>query len=217
MAVNFSKLGKNIGKQIKDNIRQNYLKRFWKELGKGVTLVSVVLDLIKKGISPTSAGRFVKYSKSYVDSIKGKVAFFTNKTTGGTFAIAPLATSELKSYRASKQAIKDNRDIASKVKKISRERYGDKKQSPVNMELSGDMLDSLTFNTSKGVLGFSDKKAKWHNEGEGKLPVRRLLPNNPGERFNRRAEQRIRQGLSDAVRKEARNPANFLSIKIKLK
>lgn len=184
----FSKLGKDIGKQIKANIKDRYLKTLWKELGRGVTIVSVILDLIKKGISPTSSGRFVKYSQGYINAIKG-VAKFTTRSGEDVEFRAP----------------------GSKGLGVG------KRQSPVNMNLSGDMLDSLTFNTSTGMLGFSDKKAKWHNEGEGKLPVRRLLPNNPGERFNRRAEQRIRQGLSDAVRKEARNPANFLSIKIKLK
>lgn len=216
MAVNFSKLGKSIGKQVKDNIRKNYLKAFWKELGRGITLVSVVLDLIKKGISPTSAGRFVKYSQNYIEQIRGNIKFFTNKTTGGVYAVLPPGK-----VRKDKATGAQYTPL-SKTGKVQRDKFEKgfgvgKKQSPVNMRVSGDMLDSLTFNTSTGILGFSDEKAKWHNEGEGKLPVRRLLPNNPGERFNRRAEQRIRQGLSDAVRKEARNPANFLSIKIKLK
>ncbi len=188
MAANFSKLGKNIGKQVKDNIRQRYIKTMWKELSKGITLVSVILDLIKKGISPTAAGRFLKYSQGYINRIKG-VAMFTTR---------------------------DGVEVNFKARGTKGLGVG-KKQSPVSMRLSGDMLDSLTFSPATGKLGFSDKKAKWHNEGEGNLPVRRLLPTNPGERFNRRAEQRIRDGLSEAVRKEAKNPANFLSIKIKLK
>jgi hypothetical protein len=188
MAANFSKLGKNIGKQISDSVRKRYIKTMWKELTKGVTLVSIILDLIKKGISPTAAGRFLKYSQGYINRIKGIAQFKT----------------------------RDGEDVKFKAPGTKGLGVG-KKQSPVSMRLTGKMLDSLTFNSSTGKLGFGDKKAKWHNEGDGNLPVRRLLPTNPGERFNRRAEQRIRDGLSEAVRKEAKNPANFLSIKIKLK
>lgn len=71
------------------------------------------------------------------------------------------------------------------------------KVSPVNMTLSGEMLDSLNAKRSgtKLKIGFKDKKAAFHNDqGAGKSKViRRLLPTDDGEKFNAKLLQNIRE------------------------
>ena len=67
--------------------------------------------------------------------------------------------------------------------------YPNKKKSPVNLFLTGEMLNSMYVDrdeTRQVVwLGFADKKAKYHNDmGAGKSKViRRLLPTKKGEKF----------------------------------
>jgi hypothetical protein len=79
-----------------------------------------------------------------------------------------------------------------------------KRPSPVSMFLSGEMLGSLKL-IEKGkrlFLQFGDKKAAWHQNGEGKLPKRKLLPSKRGETFNKRIVQIIIKALKQAVRKK---------------
>lgn len=66
-----------------------------------------------------------------------------------------------------------------------------------NLELKGDMLDSLDFRPKKdavevGIYGdtLQDKKAYNHNTGDT-LPTRRFIPR-PGEKFKRDIESEIR-------------------------
>lgn len=66
--------------------------------------------------------------------------------------------------------------------------YPGKKIRPVNLFLSGDMIDDLQARPNgAGIpIGFSNKeqadKAAKHNSGD-KVPVRRVLPNKRGEEF----------------------------------
>lgn len=67
---------------------------------------------------------------------------------------------------------------------------GRKPNRPVNLRLSGDMLDAFTFRDRAGTgfeLGWfggkEGKKASNHNNGDT-VPERRLLPDREGERFN---------------------------------
>lgn len=67
---------------------------------------------------------------------------------------------------------------------------GRKPKRPVNLKLSGDMLDALTFRDRAGTgfeLGWfggkQGKKAYNHNNGDT-VPERRILPDKKGERFN---------------------------------
>lgn len=72
-----------------------------------------------------------------------------------------------------------------------------------NLFLTGKMLKSLSITqTKKGTLQilFKDEKAKWHNDGEGYLPQRKMLPSE-GESFNVRLTKLIRRVLVDAVKK----------------
>ena len=79
-----------------------------------------------------------------------------------------------------------------------------KRPSPVSMFLSGEMLGSLKL-IEKGkrlFLQFDDKKAAWHQNGEGRFPKRKLLPTKRGETFNKRIVQIIIKALKQAVRKK---------------
>ena len=71
---------------------------------------------------------------------------------------------------------------------IRRGDYPSKKVSPVNMYLSGDMLGSLRFKKVAGKLyvEFGDKKAAYHQYGQGNMPKRKLLPTGLFDKFNKR-------------------------------
>ncbi len=88
---------------------------------------------------------------------------------------------------------------ASYRRAISKGRFSDqsKKRSPVNLRLSGKLLRSLVSNVSNGILkiSFTDKKAEFHQEGQGNLPVRKLLPG-PGEKFSKTIQLMIREFVS---------------------
>ena len=186
MATNFTKIGRDIGKQLSQRIKKDYLARFRKIANKGNRLTSIILELISKGISPVLSSRFLRYSDSYRQAILGKVRFFT--TNAGVVAVRP----------------------------------GDKglglgkKQSPVNLKLSGDLHKSLNYKPNSGVVGFTDEKAEWHNKGMG-VPQRRLLPTETGEQFNRRVQQRLREALGEAIETEAKSVKGIASIQIRLK
>lgn len=77
------------------------------------------------------------------------------------------------------------------------------KVSPVTMKKTGEMQESLKF-VIKGrstFLQFDDKKAAYHNEGNKKLPKRKLLPNKKGEKFTPRILSKIVKALKKATRK----------------
>jgi phage gpG-like protein len=148
-------------------------------------IIDAIEQLILKGISPVYGKRkFQRYSSSYIDQIKGKVKFFTNKRTMTVYAVHP------------------------EKKKFQTGLGQEKKLRPINLKLSGKMLDSLNLKTknNSAVIGFSDEKAKFHNEGAnlwhgGKLPERRLLPNRTGEKFHKNVFKLIRDYAGEAIEK----------------
>jgi hypothetical protein len=90
-----------------------------------------------------------------------------------------------------------------RFKKYS-EAYAVKKgqKRPVDMSLSGKMLDSLKVRTtSKGSISFvfTDFKAAIHNNGEGKQPMRKLLPSKNKENFTGAIEKRIQKVIDKLV------------------
>jgi len=73
-----------------------------------------------------------------------------------------------------------------------RDEYPGKRKSPVNLILSGAMLEAIeTFrNGNKLRLGIFNgspqlNKAAAHNEGEGRMPRRAFIPSRSGEEFAR--------------------------------
>ena len=84
------------------------------------------------------------------------------------------------------------------------EKGGDKNP---NLELNGDMLDALTYETRSGSaieFGIFDKtqapKADGHNNfsGDSKLPLRRFIPDE-GENLKRDIESKIETVIQDYV------------------
>jgi len=82
-------------------------------------------------------------------------------------------------------------------------RYG-KKPLPVNLILSGKMLNSLRYSISAGVITitFTDKKAIYHDYlGAGRSKVkRRMLPTIKGEKFTARINKELRKELTELKR-----------------
>lgn len=73
-----------------------------------------------------------------------------------------------------------------------------KPRSPVNLELSGDMLDALDYKVSDGrvTVGIFDGKeavkARAHNDGEGNMPRRHFMPTDKGDELNVTISQKVR-------------------------
>ncbi len=79
--------------------------------------------------------------------------------------------------------------------------YG-KRVRPINLKLSGKMMRSIKIrDTAKGfTLFMSDAKAKYHNEGTGKIPRRPIMPRH-NEQFSRRIDKLIEKDLEDIVKR----------------
>lgn len=79
---------------------------------------------------------------------------------------------------------------------------GIKRPSPVNLKLTGDLINSLKFtNIPKGLrVEFTDEKAPWHDNGEGKLPQRKLLPTRTGEEFSIIIQRKIKALLDKLIK-----------------
>jgi hypothetical protein len=146
-----------------------------------------VINSIESGVSPVQGkGRFKRYSKSYRDVIRDKAAY---RTINGRVI-------RFNANKRNKQKIKDlNQDFRDSQRPA-------KKISPVTMRVTGKMLSS--FFVRKIVRGFAfgfrSKLAVYHNNGDGNLPARRLLPNKTGERFTSNITERINQTLRDVLK-----------------
>jgi hypothetical protein len=84
-----------------------------------------------------------------------------------------------------------------------------KRKRPVNMKLSGQMLSSLSVDVvgNKLRISFSDEVADYHNrQGAGKSKViRRLLPTNEGERFNRNIRLAFQSKIGRIIKRIVRS------------
>lgn len=90
-----------------------------------------------------------------------------------------------------------------------------KKVSPVNMIKSGKMLDSITFNAQSGKLSSDSELIRYHTEGKGNLPIRKLLPYEKGQEFSRRLNQNLVENLNKAIGKELKGIKRLIKISIK--
>jgi len=197
-------------------------KAFRREIKK-IDIVSLILDLINKGISPVfgAAARFKSYSVNYVKQIKGQIAFWTNPN-GSVGSLEPLKLKDLKAYRASPEANKQNKANEKWVKDRSAKQFNGKKVSPVNLKVSGEMQKTLTYDERSGILTANHERWSFHNDGvpEKNIPERRLLPNRTGERFNRRIDQKITEALLTALKLDSKSKnkvKKFASVKFNIK
>jgi phage gpG-like protein len=79
-----------------------------------------------------------------------------------------------------------------------------KRRRPINLTLSGDLLDSFFIKAGekKITLGFTNELAEIHNTlgASKKKVIRRLLPTESGEKFNDSIEFRVREAVRKALR-----------------
>ena len=166
-----------VSKQIKQELmKPRNIKTFADTLRK-----SIIDENILRGRSPVNGqGRFVSYSDSYKQQIRGEVNFST---------------------------------LPDRVAPFGFENPGlfDKRVTPVNLKVSGQLLKSFEVSTSTDGLRvqFTDKIASYHNNGSSftnrngnivKLPKRQLLPNGPQEKFNRSVTRSFNAKLTDLVK-----------------
>lgn len=131
----------------------------------GQAAIAEIRTLVRKGISPIAgAGRFPAY-----------------KWVGRANAALKIAR------RLTKERRKDARAIANSIKSRRypysvQGEFPDKRERPVNLNLSGEFLDSLRATpTSTGVaIGFdnelSELKESGHREGVNDQPRRPIIP-----------------------------------------
>lgn len=89
------------------------------------------------------------------------------------------------------------------IKKKWSRLYG-KRVTPVNLKLTGALHESFYVkrkHDKKLEIGFSDEKAVWHNEGEGNLPRRPLLPSQKGETLKSDILKKIKKTLVKSANK----------------
>lgn len=188
-------------KNLVSQVRQNF-----SQTGPTTIKRAILKDMII-GISPVKGvGKWVKYSDSYKDVIKGVAAF--RKVGNRTFAIRS-----------------DDAGLSSKARRGRRDKISDlnaefianqspKKQiSPVNLRLSGELHKAIKAYTRGGfgnnfrlVVEIEHFLADIHNkQGAGKSKVvRRILPTESGEEFNREITQAIIDELKKSVEKIAK-------------
>ena len=199
-----------------------------KEFKKGIytrNIKRVIIQDIIKGVSPVKGGgKFTRYSNSYKEQIRGKAAYrvingkvvrFGKDAANDALGIS---TKQFRSLRPDSAARKTRASAQKKIKKLVDDLNRDfkamqsptKKVSPVNLRLSGALHKSLRvfskgniFRSFRLVVQFKNRLADIHNRlGAGKSKViRRLLPTNPNERFNRKIEGEVISQLSLAADK----------------
>lgn len=179
---------KNTTKQFKKlipQIRKDYGKTAVKHIKR-----AILKDLLA-GISPVNGqGKFTKYSDSYKEQIRSKALYFTNKN-------GKVVRAEAKRGKKFET-----------IQKVARPR---KATSPVTLRLTGKTYKSLIIKTKgsftarffKLVIQFKSNLSKFHNKlGAGKSKVvRRMLPTEGGEKFNRRITRVMLDRLELSVQK----------------
>jgi hypothetical protein len=90
-------------------------------------------------------------------------------------------------------------------RKAIKNKWIDKRRiSPADLYLTGEMLGSLEIkeNQRSVSLIFTDKKARYHQDGTDKMPMRRLLPEKISEVFTKRITQLILKALKLSLRRK---------------
>ena len=159
-------------------VRKQFSEKGTKEVRKAL------LRDVSKGISPVAGkGKFQKYSKSYKKVIGGKGMF---RTIGGKVVFFEGVRDEALLSAASPT----------------------KRASPVTMRLTGQLYNALKLSTIGGfgatfrlLFHWGDFLADIHNRrGAGKSKVvRRLLPTENNEKFNREINSEILEQLKKAA------------------
>jgi len=166
--------------QLFKNVREEFSK-------KGpVKLKQAIIQDVIKGVSPVRGKRFPKYSMSYKAAIRGEAL----KDGDGNYYIYRTINGRRLKFILKSKKIKGRNYV-------QEEASGMKRVSPVNLRLSGDLHSKLKtyiaggfWKSSRLVIVWDHYLADIHNrQGAGKKKVvRRMLPTNGGEQFNRRID-----------------------------
>lgn len=153
----------------------------------GETLEKEIIESIERGVSPVKGeGRYKKYSQSYRDALQNKSTFWKDDQ-GRTRAV-------------SKGDKNTNRFIKNRNDKL----YEGKRVRPVNLTVTGKLLESFKVKISKGLrvitLVFEDEKAEYHNDGTNTIPKRRMLPTGNNEQFSLRIQNQLFKAVNRALR-----------------
>jgi hypothetical protein len=202
-------------------IRMDIIKEVQRTLPR--TLKTAIVDQhILKGKSPVAGqGRFKKYSKSYIDQIRNKVAFRSTKN-GGVIAIGKEGKHKIGDLKAAgmssavlKEARRLNKGIDEQIKDMNKNltKFG-KRPSPVNFKVSGSGINSFFVSRiAKGLkIGFSSKLSKYFHfgrSGKNSQPPRPLLPLKKGQKFSSKITKRINNILAIAVKRAIRKSKGF--------
>ena len=170
-----------VGKLLKESVNNELAQTIHREWTEGE-----YKRTIAAGLSPVKGmGRFQQYSNSYKDQILGKVKFFTNKSTGGVFAVKPEGKTKVG---------KDGIEYTPLRKgKVQREKFeaglGEGKAvRPINLKLTGELSKAITtlkvgatkirVGIAPSASAFVKLKAFVHNNGDYQknIPARRFIP-----------------------------------------
>jgi len=189
------KFNKGARELLNGTYHKKVRKEFYKR-GPVKVKQAIVQDMIK-GISPVKGGgKWKKYSEVYKAAIKGE-AFLGED---GEYFI--IRTINGRPVRINVEEKKLARNL------IQEQAVSTKRITPVNLRLSGALHRSLKVFITGKALGvvFAHFLADIHNRlGAGKSKViRRLLPTNRGEQFNRRINSVILAQLKKAADKVAK-------------
>jgi hypothetical protein len=188
-------------------------KKFYREVA--AQLPDLLKESYRKGISPTEGvGKFKQYSKSYVEQIAGKLTFRVingkvipiklKKTVTKLRQGKEIGQNSRISYDKETGAIKRGKDQAahSKLKwtKVYDAGLGfNKLKSPVNLRVSGKMIESLKAIVSSNsvTIQFDSEIAKYHN-GYGKVD-RQILPKG-NQSFSSLIMKKLRDLLRESLK-----------------
>lgn len=166
----------------------------------GTRVLEAILEMIAVGKSPVrGAGRFAGYKVDRVSAGDRKLA--TRFAKSGMKGAAKRAKKKVSS------ANKNKRHYPNSVM----DKYPAKQKRPVNLRLSGDLLDAMKWKPVSGgvkigLIRASRKLKKIfqaHNEGtlESKnVPRRPILPTGPGEKFTPSIDKQIRRLFTARIR-----------------
>lgn len=196
-----TKIAKDLEKELSDLIDTLKKKVSKAELDSiGDVAINEMKNLISKGISPIEGkGRFPEYKAA--GSLKGAKA--TSKGLRDALRVGAGKGANDRGIRAALSQSTGNEKQAKLGYPYSvQKKYPKKRARPVNLELSGDMLDHLTKRSNaaeKSVeIGFYDqksiKKELGHREGANTQPLRPIIP-----KANESLAQSIRVKIERAV------------------
>jgi hypothetical protein len=166
------------------------------------------------GKTRTDFRKIAELEKKIDDAFRGEVGFIAVKLIKDLLSrgVSPVeGKGRLASYKNAAKYPGLNRNKGKNLKRttqpMTREALAKttKKQSPVNLKLTGDMLKSLSFKVKQGRIwiGFFDTKeaikAKALQDGTANMAARPILPTEPGQQFAQTIWREILKAVKEKI------------------